>query len=657
MKSLWKLIAVVLALALFAAACGSDADDDEAAGGGDDSADVSAGDTGSDDDGGDDSSDDADTGSDDDAGDTDERAQGDAAGDDTREVESGPVHGGRLVYGIEADSANPWVHYATSCAISCRMIFRAISDALFMTAEDGTIQPYLVETVESNEDLTEWTMTIRDGILFHDGTPLDGAAVKYNIDTCRFSPLTGPAFIGLADVTSEGQTVTMTYSNPEALGPAALRAEVCGQMFSPAWMATLANNPLNNPPFVTEEEREALDLSGDPSAPVGLGAFKFVSYTPGNGNSFLAERNEDYWRGDGPNSVTGEGLPYLDEIELVVAVDIQGRSNGLKSGQFDIIHTANADEIAKFEGDDELVLLQANDFGETSYFLINSGQGENPTLAFVRGVETLDMDPGGLNADNPMIHLSCRKAFAHAIDRQRVADERGAGIVSPANGPFPPGSIGHLEDTGYPDYDLEAAAAEFETCKEDYGTTPVAFDFNTTNDAFNVETNELVASMWNEAFGDEVDVSITPIEQGQYIGLALAGTFDVQGWRNHAGVDPSEQWYWWNSATASPIDPSVPELALNFGRFQDAEMDAAYTTIRQSADPAERQAATEEVNRLFGQNVWNFWTTWTLWGIVASPRVQNITDLTFPEGEVVFPVIAGKHHLGQIWCTDGDCQG
>ena len=41
-------------------------------------------------------------------------------------------------------------------------------------------------------------MTIRDGIFFHDGTPLDGAAVKYNIDTCRYSPLTGPAFIGLS---------------------------------------------------------------------------------------------------------------------------------------------------------------------------------------------------------------------------------------------------------------------------------------------------------------------------------------------------------------------------------------------------------------------------------------------------------------------------
>ncbi len=630
---LTKLLGVLLAMALVAAACGS-GDDEEST---DDTTGV-------------DSEEQQQIEAD--------RAEGEATGEDSGAAGDGePVHGGRLVYGIEADSANPWTHYATSCAISCRMIFRAVTDGLFITDDSGEIQPYLAESAEPNDDFTEWTMTIRDGITFHDGTPLDGAAVKYNIDTCRFSPLTGPAFLGLADVQAEGQTVTLTYDQPDALGPAILRTEVCGMMFSPTWMATLANNPLNQAPFVTEEEIAELDLSGDPAAPVGVGAFRFVEYTPGNGNSFIAERNPDYWRGDGPNSVTGEGLPYLDEIEFVVAVDIQGRSNGLKAGQFDIIHTANGDEIAAYEADGEFKLLQANDFGETNYLMLNVGAGENPTLAFVRGEDALSMDPGDLNSSSPLLHLSCRRALAHALDQERFADERWAGIASPANGPFPPGSIGYLDDTGYPSYDPDAAAESWEECKTDHGTTPVAFAFNTTNDAFNVESNELIVSMWSDAFGDEIDVSITPIEQGQYIGLALAGTFDAQGWRNHAGVDPTEQWYWWNSATASPIDPGVPELALNFGRFQDATMDELYATIRANPDPDARREAAEGVSRQFAENVWNIWTVWTVWGIVANPRVQNITNLEIPDGGVTKPVIAGKHHLAQMWCTDGDCQG
>ncbi|MXX42344.1 MAG: hypothetical protein F4Z53_04770 [Acidimicrobiales bacterium] len=592
------------------------------------------------------------------------REAGEATGEDVRETETGPVHGGKLVYGIEADSANPFVHYATSCAISCRMIFRAITDSLYITDSDGEIVPYLVESEEHSDDYMEWTITIRDGITFHDGTPLDGEAVAYNINLCRLSQLTGPALLGIDSVVGEGQSVTITASPGQPLavgiGPAG-RAEVCGQMFSPAWMQTLPNNPLYVSPSspLTEEQREAAlaNAAGDPSQPVGLGAFKFVSYTPGNGNSFIAERNPDYWRG--ANGITGENLPYLDEIEFVVAVDIQGRSNGLKAGQFDIIHTANADEISKYEGDDDFVLLQANDFGETSHNLINVASGVNPWLQAVRGAaEPIPMDPLGLNATNPLVHLSCRKAMAHAFDGQRFADERHQGLVQVANGPFPPGSIGYLEDTGYPTYDLEAARAEFEQCKADHGEVPVAFSFNTTNDAFNVESNELIVSMWTDAFGDELAVSIAPIEQGQYIGLALAGVFQMQGWRNHGGVDPSEQWYWWSPFTASPVDPSVPELALNFGRFLDPEIFDALNVIRHVPDPAARQAAAEAVNRAFAKNVWNLWSYWTLWGIIANPRVQNITDLPIPDNaESAFPVISGKHHLGQIWCTEGNCQG
>ncbi|WP_419865480.1 ABC transporter substrate-binding protein [Candidatus Poriferisodalis sp.] len=410
---------------------------------------------------------------------------------------------------------------------------------------------------------------------------------------------------------------------------------------------------------LTEQQREAAlaNANGDPSAPVGLGAFRYVSYTPGNGNSFTAERNPDYWRGE--NGITGENLPYLDEIEFVVAVDIQGRSNGLKAGQFDIIHTANADEISKYEGDEDFVLLQANDYGETSHNLINVASGVNPWLQAVRGAaEPIPMDPLGLNAANPLVHRSCRKAMAHAFDGERFANERHQGLVQVANGPFPPGSVGYLEDSGFPAYDVDAARAEFEQCKADSGQNPVAFAFNTTNDAFNVESNELIVSMWDDAFGDELAVSIAPIEQGQYIGLALAGVFQMQGWRNHGGVDPSEQWYWWSPFTASPVDPSVPELALNFGRFLDPAIFDALNVIRHVPDPEARRAAAEAINRSFAENVWNLWTYWTLWGVIANPRVQNITDLPIPDNaENTFPVISGKHHLTQIWCTDGNCQG
>lgn len=630
-RSAWlRLLAVLMAMGLVAAACGGDSDDGDGDGDDDAVTDVAV----------------------DDEGD-DEAAPNTtiSTGADERETDTGPVRGGTLVYGIEADSANPWVHYATSCAISCYMVFNAVADPLFFPDTEGNPVPYLAESAEPSADFMTWTITIRDGISFHDGTPLDGAAVKANIDVCRASPLTAPGLFFVADTAAEGQTVTVTTSVPYVPLPEFFANGSCSRIFSPTWMNTLASNPLLS-------EADAAAASGDQAAPVGTGPFVFDSYTPGNGNSFRAVRNDDYWRGDGPNSLTDEGLPYLDAVELVVAVDIQGRSSGVRSGQFDIMHTSNGDEIARFLDEDDFVTLTANDFGETSYILLNVAQGENPTLAAQRGLDSLAMDPGGLNAASPLVHETCRRALAHAIDRDRLVEERTAGLALPANGPFNPTQVGHLADSGYPDFDPDAALAEMELCLADAGTDSIEFSFNSTNDAFNVESNTLVVSMWNEVFGDTVTVTIVPIEQGQFINLALAGVFQAQGWRNHGGVASVNQWYWWSSSTASPVNPEAGELALNFGRFQDPEIDAAILTLWTNPDPAAQQAAAETINREFGTHVYNWWQWWTVWGIVANPNVQNITAFELPDDAgLALPVLSGRHRLAQVWCTDGDCQG
>jgi peptide/nickel transport system substrate-binding protein len=564
------------------------------------------------------------------------------------ETGDGPVHGGRLVYGIDADTANPFVHYASSCALACRLIFRAITEPLFITDADGRIVPYLVETVESNEDRTVWTLTIRDGISFHDGTALTGSAVAHNIDTCRLSALTGPAFQGLEDVSAEGQTVTLTYSRPSAAGPQLLRGETCGMMFSEKWLRSLISNPA-----LTDEERAS--AFGDQAAPVGLGPFEFVSYQPGNGNSFVARRFDGYWRGDGPESVTGEGLPYLDEIEFVVAADTAGRSAGLEAGDFDVIHTFNADEIARFLDDDAYDVVASDAFGQTGYILFNTAQGTNPTVAALRGLDELEMDPTGRNDDSPLVVESCRRALALATDRERIAQERGAGLVRVANGPFPPGSIGYLEDTGFPQFDVEAARAEMATCLAEYGGEEISFTFMTTPDPFNVETNTLVAGMWEEAFGDQIDVTINTMEQGQYIGLALSGLFDAVAWISHGGVDPAEEWFWWSSSTASPINPAAGELALNFGRFQNETIDAALEVILTSADEDARREAAETVNREFGARVYDLWVSWTLSAAISEPTVQDLTELPLLDGGTSFGLLGGKHWLAQVWCTDGRC--
>ena len=582
---------------------------------------------------------------------------GQSAGEDIRDDEEGdgePVRGGTLVYGIEADVANPWAPYGLTCSISCAMPLGAVSDPLFDFDPDGNLVPVLAEGITSNDEATEWTMTLRDGVMMHDGEPFDAEAVAYNINLCRASSGRGQDFVLVSGVeVVDPLTVKFTLSEPWAAFPAAALDTPCGtHMMAPSWLKTLESNPLRaESPFTGDTliDQETVDTppDGDQAAPISMGAFRFVSYTPGNGNGMTVERFDDYWRGDGPNSVTGEGLPYLDEIEFVIAVDIASRSSALKSGQFDIIHTANADEIADFrDNNPEFVRIEANKFGETSYFLINQADNE-------------ELDPEGVNATNPTVDVRVRRALAQAMDRQRVADERGAGIVQPANGPFAPGQPGFLEDNGFPEFDPEAALETLNEYINDPERSdgkavgdPISFNFNTTNDPFNVETNQLVASMWEDAFGDLIDVEITPIEQGQYVGLAVVGQYEVQGWRQHGGTDHDTQLRFWTSATVAPIGTPT----FNFGRFHDPDLDALAAASRAETDPAARIAIFEDMNRLFAERMYILPTTWTLWGIIAGPYVRDIAPLPLPEGGETFPVISGAHAVTQMWCEGGSCE-
>ena len=627
--TLWRLLALITAIGLIAAACSSSDD-------GDGEATVDAVDDAAEEE------------------QTEEVEAGESAGEDLREdAETGPEYGGTVVYGIEADVANPWAPYGLTCSISCAMPLGAISDPLFDFDPDGGLVPVLAESIESNADATEWTMTMRDGVIDHLGEPFGAEAVAYNINVCRASAGRGQDFVLVTDVeVVDDLTVTFTLSQGWAAFPAAALDTPCGtHMMAPGWLKTLESNPLRTESRFTgtdliDQETVDTPADGDQAAPMSMGAFRFVEYTPGNGNGMTVERNEDYWRGDGPNSVTGEGLPYLDEIEFVIAVDIASRSAALKSGEFDIIHTANADEIADFrdEGDD-FVRLEANKFGETNYFLINQADG--------------DLDPDGTNAGNPTLDLRVRQALAHAMDRDRVALERGAGIVAVANGPFAPGQPGFLEDNGFPEFDPDAALALLEEYVNDPERSdgkavgdPIDFEFNTTNDAFNVETNQLVASMWDDAFGDLIEVSINPIEQGQYVSLAVVGDYEVQGWRQHGGTDHDTQLRFWTSDTVAPVGTPT----FNFGRFHDPDLDALAQASRTTVDQAERIAIFEDMNRLFGERVYVLPTTWTLWGIIARPYVQDIAPLPLPDGGETFPVISGSHAVTQMWCTGGSCE-
>ncbi|NNF63411.1 MAG: hypothetical protein HKN07_04055 [Acidimicrobiia bacterium] len=503
-----------------------------------------------------------------------------------------PVYGGVLRYGIEADSLNPWTPQNTVPAVSGHMVLRSVFDPLALPNNDLEVKGNLLSRIEHNADYTRWTLTVRPNIVFHDGTPLDGAAVADNLERHRRSFISGNILAEVVDVEFDDMSVTVTTARPWVAFPTVLTGQV-GYMASPTWLAAVDDDPT---------------LA---TAPVGTGPFMFESYMPGI--SFSAVRNPSYWRA---------GLPYLDRIEFVVLRNVQERAERLESGDIDVFHTANGDEIAKWRGRlADYTLVESAEFGETQYVLLNSG-----------------------NPASPLSDITVRTAMAMALDYELIETARSGGLFLDANGPFPPGTPGYLIDTGYPAHDPDAAKALVDAWESDNGD--LAITFKTTTDEFNLLTAEMLESMW-EAVG--IDVTIEQIDQSRYIGAALVGDFEAYFWRQHSGFDPDEQLVWWSSRTVADYG----SVGLNFARIADPEIDANLDIIRTSSDESERTAAAEAINERFAKQVYHLWLGWAIWGIVAQSDVQDlITGFALPNGEPVLPTgvgIGGTHQLAQIW--------
>ena len=313
----------------------------------------------------------------------------------------------------------------------------------------------------------------------------------------------------------------------------------------------------------------------------------------------------------------------------------------LRSGQFDVIHTSNADSISQFLDDDEFETIASSLFGDTNYTMLNVAEG--------------DTDPEGANADSPLLNVHCRRALAFATDNERLAEERGAGLVQVANGPFGPGQLGYLEDSGYPQYDPDAALEEFDQCLADLGTDTIEFTFNTTNDPFNVETNTLMISMWQEVFGDAIQATITPDR---------AGPVHRPGARRHVQRLRLAQ-----PRRHRPGHPGllVAEHVVGPDRVAGAELrplqgrrrwTPRWRSIKTNPDEAARKEAAEEVNRIFGEQVYNLWSTWALWAVIEAPYVNGLESNVLPDSgeQGVGLAFSGRHQMNQIWCDEGVCE-
>jgi ABC-type transport system substrate-binding protein len=336
-----------------------------------------------------------------------------------------------------------------------------------------------------------------------------------------------------------------------------------------------------------------------------------TNYAPGDRTT--VQRNPNYWHSD----ELGNQLPYLDEIEFRVIEDSQVRGEALRSGDLDVMATSDALVVADFADDPNFGYVNQDQFSETNYILMNLSQ---PYLA--------DRD--------------VRCALLQAFETEDLIEVTTGGAAEPSIGPFTPGQEGYLEDNGYLGYDPDAAADAIAAWTAENG--PLNINYSTTPTVTNLQTAQYLAGEWG-AIG--VNVTIDQIEQSTLINNALFGSpdFDAFGWRNHAGLFVDSQYFWWHGSAASPPG----ELALNFGRLNDPEINELLELSRSESDPDVRRGYAEDINRRFASECFIIPISQTQWGVHYQPSVQNIGRSPIPDQDTFLRDGAG--FPGQVWMT------
>jgi ABC-type transport system substrate-binding protein len=497
-----------------------------------------------------------------------------------------PKRGGSIVFGMDTEEGG-FDPTSARWDEGGFLYGRTVFDPLAIVTAAGKVEPYLAQSITSNPDFTVFTITLRSGIVFHDGTPLNAQALQLNLQKQQNSILTGPAFQNVASTKITGPlSVAVTTKTPWEEFPYYLAQAQTGYIAAPSM--------LNNPHGTTQ--------------PVGTGPFVFKEWVPNS--HFTATANPHYWR---------KGYPYLSSITFKPIIDPTSRVSALESGTIDIMHTNTPQNFPTFRHN-----------SKWSYVDNSGGILGQPDVNCIM-----------LNtAAPPFNNHSLRVAMAKASNSKTYAKVIDLGLNQPMSGMFLPGSP-YYTKTAYPAFDLKGAKRLVRQIADQTGQ-PVSFTLNATNNPAVERAAQFLQQEWGNA-GMKVSIAIQ--EQNELINNALAGKYQAVTWRQFGAVVPDLNYVWWSNTTASG------PLPLNMARNSDARIQSALLLGRTTSDPATRVKAYQMINQYLAEDIPYIYGDRSTWAIAARPNVQNFNNPKTPSGATAIGLDAGVIWPTQVWVS------
>ena len=550
---LLRILALLLVFGLVAAACGND-DDEGVTAGPDEPAPSQSDDDGADaapaaDD--DDGADAAPAADDDDGADAAPAADDDD-GDIAPPAEDGAmdnceatVSGTQITMGMFSETAGLDPTVSSGSGTTGMMELASLYDVLVIYDQvNKEYVPHLAESFSANDDLTEWSLTLRPGITFPDGTPLDTSVVQYTME--RFlregGRNQGRAYVAWIEEYEIVDDLNMVFhlDRPWGTFPYAL-ADETGMMVNPTVIDAVGNEEFNINPV-----------------DAGLGPYNIARYAPGE--EIVVTAKDDYWGG-----------PVC--VETIRFIRIPGAPATYEAFQNDEVNVAFLREPR--------TISEARENGDTGYghvFLQNAGG-----VVFVNN--------GVRGSTPPTTDVRLREAIALAIDPGVMDERANEGKGQPGSSLLSKNSIYWDDELFAPvEPNLERAQALVQEVKDETG-----WDGSIRLACHNAPSRidwAIAAEALLEAAGFEVEVD----NDGtilDLIGIVLVNAdFDLACW----GFNVSDE------TPFIPVLQFRSDAGNNRIGYADPNMDAALDMLQVATDNDEIQAALAEIWSVWRQS-------------------------------------------------------
>ncbi|MCP3970469.1 MAG: ABC transporter substrate-binding protein [Rhodobacteraceae bacterium] len=199
-----------------------------------------------------------------------------------------------------------------------------IYDTLFSLDADGNIQPQMVDTVTRSEDGMTVTLTLRDGLMWHDGAPVTAEDCVASLKRWGGKDAMGQKLMSFVDDLSADGDKNIVF-----------------KMNTPTGLIELAlSKPSSNVPFMMPARIAATPGSEQISEYIGSGPFKLVTEEWEPGTRVVYAKFDEYVpRSDPTSGFAGAKIAKVDRVEWTPNRDIQQAVNSLNAGEIDIIES------------------------------------------------------------------------------------------------------------------------------------------------------------------------------------------------------------------------------------------------------------------------------------------------------------------------------